>query len=253
MCTRAFAQARILRFHTQIVVARLIPVILDQDANRPAQPSMSDSGTPAYNGDWVENGSTLAHAPTERLGLPHRFESAYGPFSRARGFVRVLRPVVQLPPTMMRNARYQFLLCRRVAGELIGHDGTRQIPMTLEQFAKVALRGFGIAALLHQHVAYFPSLIDRALQVYELAVDLAEHLVETLRASGLSSLAPQPPRIIGAKFQTPQPDRLVRDVHAPLPHPLLAIAKAQAEAKVAPHTVGDNLAQETVTTVTRGG
>jgi hypothetical protein len=112
------------------------------------------------------------------LGLPHRLESAYGPFSRTRGLVRVLRPVIQPPPTMMRNAGHEFLLRRCVAGKLIGHDGTRHIPMTLEEPAEEALRGFGISALLHQNVEHFSALIDRAPKIHQLAVDLAEHLVE---------------------------------------------------------------------------
>jgi hypothetical protein len=49
----------------------------------------------------------------------------------------------------------------------------------------------------------------------------------------------------------PTPDGLVRDFHAPLEHHLLDVAKAQAEAKVKPYAVGDNLAREAVTTVTR--
>jgi hypothetical protein len=65
------------------------------------------------------------------LGLPHRLELAHCPFSQARRLVRVLGPVVQQPPTIMRNAGYQIPLCHRVAGKLIGHDGTRQIPMLL--------------------------------------------------------------------------------------------------------------------------
>ena len=88
----------------------------------------------------------------EALGLPHRFESSHGAFSQARGLVRVLGPVVQQLPTMMRNAGYQILLCRRVAGKLIGHDGSRRIPTAFEQLAKEALRGFRIPALLYQDV-----------------------------------------------------------------------------------------------------
>lgn len=57
---------QILRIQAQIAVAQLMPEIADQNANRPA--IMSDSGTPAYYGDQVENGPILAHAPTESAG-----------------------------------------------------------------------------------------------------------------------------------------------------------------------------------------
>ena len=181
----------------------------------------------------------------EALGLPHRFESSHGAFSRTGGLVRVLSPVVQQPPTMMRDTGYQIFLCCRVAGKLIGHDGTRQISMSLESLAKEALRGFGIPALLHQDVEHLSALIDRAPQVHQL--------FEMPRISGSTALAPKPACIIGAKSQTSQPDRLVGDFYASLQHHLLDIAKAQAEPKIQPHIVSNNLARKAVTTVTRGG
>jgi hypothetical protein len=58
--------------------------------------------------------------------------------------------------------------------------------------------------------------------------------------------------VLRSKAQTPQPVRLVGDVHVALQHHLLDIAKAQVEAKVQPYTVGNNLAREAVATVTRG-
>ncbi len=51
--------------------------------------------------------------------------------------------------------------------------------------------------------------------------------------------------------QTPNSNGLARDFHAPLERHLLDVAKAQAEAKVEPHAVGDVLAREAVTSITR--
>ena len=153
----------------------------------------------------------------------------------------------------MRNAGDQFHLRRRVAGELIGHDGTRHIPTSFEELADEAFRAFRISALLHQYVEYFPALIDCESQVHEFTFDLAEHLIEMPRAPGLSSMARQPLYIICAEFQTPQPDRLLRAVHATLQHHLLDIAKARAEAKAQPDAVGDDIAWEAVSMVARGG
>src|SRR5258708_13419811 len=78
--------------------------------------------------------------------------------SRTRALVRVLGPVVQPPTTMMRNSRHELLLCRFVAGELIGHDGTLQIPMIHDQPAEEALPSFGIPVRLPQTLVHFPPL-----------------------------------------------------------------------------------------------
>ena len=97
-----------------------------------------------------------------------------------------------------------------------------------------------------------PLWFDRAPQIDQPAVDLAEDLVETPRVSEATPLAPKPASTLCSESQTPTPDGLVRDFHAPLEHRLLDVAKAQAEAKVKPYAAGDNLAREAVTTVTRG-
>jgi hypothetical protein len=81
--------------------------------------------------------------------------------------------------------------------------------------------------LLHQNVEHFTALIDRAPEVDESAVDLAEDLIQVPRVSGATPLAPKPARIHCSEGQTPKPDGLVRDLHAPFEHHLLDIAKAQ--------------------------
>jgi len=106
-------------------------------------------------------------------------------------------------------------------------------------------------ALLRQNVEHFTALIDRAPEVDELAVDLAEDLIQVPSVSGATPWAPKPAGILCSKGQTPKPDGLVRDIHAPLEHHLLNIAKAQAETKVEPHTVGNDLAREAIAAVDR--
>jgi hypothetical protein len=95
--------------------------------------------------------------------------------------------------------------------------------MTLEELAEEAPRGFPIPALLRQHIKHLPAFIDRAPQVHELAVDLAEKLLKVPRSAGLTALAPKPIGISSSEFQTPQPDRFLRDFLAALQHHLLTI------------------------------
>ena len=93
----------------------------------------------------------------------------------------------------MNHVGHYVLLCSAVARELIGHDCTRHIPKTLEQLSKEPLRRLRIAALLHQDVEHFSALINRAPQIDELAVDLAEHLIEMPRVSRTAPSATKPP------------------------------------------------------------
>ena len=115
--------------------------------------------------------------------------------------MRVLRPVVRLPSTMMGNTGHEIPLRCHVAGKLISHHGTGYIPMALEQLTKEALRSFRIPALLQQDVEHFSTFIIRAPQIHELAVDLSEHLVKLPRAAGLNSSC----RLLGSNPEPPAP------------------------------------------------
>ena len=70
----------------------------------------------------------------------------------------------------------------RYARKLFGFDCTWHIPMTLEQLSKESLRGIRTTGLQHQDVEHFPALVDSASPIHELAVDLAEDLIEMPRA-----------------------------------------------------------------------
>jgi hypothetical protein len=185
------------------------------------------------------------------LGVPNRFEALHAALALTNRSMRVLSPVVAHTSCVMRYRWHYIVLRCSVATLLIGHNVARHVPMTLEQHSKEPLRGSRIPALLRQNVEHFTALIDRAPEVDELAVDLAEDLIQVPGVSGATPLAPKPAGILCSKGQTPRPDGLVRDIHASLEHRLLKIAKAQAETKVGPHTAGNDLAREAIAAVDR--
>jgi hypothetical protein len=82
-------------------------------------------------------------------------------FSFAGRLLRVHSPVVQSPAGMMNDRRHDMLLCSAVLGSL-SVTIARGTYRTLEPFSKEPLRGFRIAALVHQNVEPFTALIDRA-------------------------------------------------------------------------------------------
>jgi hypothetical protein len=173
------------------------------------------------------------------LGVSHRLESSHSSLALAGGLVRVLSPVVQSSFPMMGDRRHDILLRGTVARQLIGHDCTGNVPKSLEELSEEALRRLRIAALLHQDVEHFAALVNRAPQIDQSAIDLAEYLVEM-------------PGIPGSELQAPESNGLVRDLDATLEHHLLDVTEAQVEAKVEPHAVGDDLAGKAIAAVAGG-
>ena len=97
------------------------------------------------------------------------------------------------------------------------------------------------------------------LQVWTLIFEL--YLISDLLSAAPSSSPPilkrRPPATkllcVGrSEFQTPSPDRFIRDDDATLQQQLLGQAQAQREPKVQPDRMGDDLLRETVTLVADG-
>src|SRR5579862_8854706 len=140
----------------------------------------------------------------EALRVPHRLESSHCPFSFAGGLVRVFRSVVQATRAVMSHVGDDIPRGGGVTGEFIGHDCAWHELHTLEQLSKEPLRGLRIAALLDQNIEYLSTLIDRAPQIDQLAVDLAEDFVEMPGIPRTAMSTTKTPRILGSELQTPE-------------------------------------------------
>jgi hypothetical protein len=64
--------------------------------------------------------------------------------------------------------------------------------------------------------------------------------------------ATEPSRVLGSELQAPEADCFMGHFDPTLEHHFLNVAKAEAEAKVEPNAVGNDLAREAITTVVGG-
>src|SRR4051812_35756049 len=91
--------------------------------------------------------------------------------------MRHLSAVVEVAALSVLYARQNVTLGSGVALELVGDDDPRGVLQALQQLAKEALGGFGVAPALHQDVEHVPVLIDRTPEIMQLATDAEKHLV----------------------------------------------------------------------------
>jgi len=71
---------------------------------------------------WTEMLGDRTIGGKESLRLTRRFESLHPPLTLARGLMRVLCAIVQIPVLAMFYIREELALCGSVALEFVGHD-----------------------------------------------------------------------------------------------------------------------------------
>jgi hypothetical protein len=104
---------------------------------------------------------------------------------------------------------------------------------------------------LDQDVQHDAVLVDRPLRPVAFAADLQQHLVEMPFVARSCSTTAQPGRERRAELGAPLADRLVAHDDATLGEEILDVAKAEVEAKVQLHGVGDHLGWEAMAAVER--
>jgi len=82
------------------------------------------------------------------------------PLSSACRLVRILRSVVESLVLAMLNAGHDLLLCRAVAGKLVGDYDTGRPHLPLQQLAQQPLGRVLVASALDQDVEYGAGLVD---------------------------------------------------------------------------------------------
>ena len=94
--------------------------------------------------------------------------------------------------------------------------------------------------ILHDAV----DLVDRAPQVLLATVQGDEQLIEIPRVPEAPAPVPEPAGKRAAERATPPSDRLIGDRYAPLGQEVLDVTKTEAEAKIQPDGVGDDVGRE---------
>jgi hypothetical protein len=106
-----------------------------------------------------------------------------------------------------------------------------------------------VPPLLHQNIQRLSILIDRAPQIMAVSIKRDKPLVDVPRIAQSPSAIPELLGKGGTKFQAPLAHGFITDRHAALGQELFDIAKAEAETRIAPHGIRNDLRRKTVTMI----
>ena len=142
---------------------------------------------------------------------------------------------------------------RRVAPQFVGDQPVGYAALAFQQLPEKAHCGAPVPPRLHQDVEDVTVLVYRPPQVLLTTVQRDEQLIEVPRVPEAPTPVPEPSGIRAAERATPPSDRLVGDCDAPLGQEVLDVTKTEAEAKVQPDGVRDDVGREAIAVVAGGG
>jgi hypothetical protein len=145
------------------------------------------------------------------------------------------------------DARQDLLFGGAIAAEFIRDDDPRHIPQALQQLAEESFRRVLVPPALHQDIEDMAILIDRPPQIVAFTPHAEKHLIQMPFVARSRAPAAQLIGIGLPKFPTPLSHRLIRQDDATLGHELFDIPIAEAETKVQPDAVADDLGREAMT------
>ena len=80
--------------------------------------------------------------------MTNGLETAHSPFPFSSAFMGTFGPVVRVLIRVMERIGNHIALGRTVASQFIGHESSRRLALSLEEFSKEAGRSFCIATRL---------------------------------------------------------------------------------------------------------
>jgi len=163
--------------------------------------------------------------------------------------VGIFRAIVRSPILYVLDIGEYLRLGGRIAAKLVGDDGPRDVLQSLQQLAKEFLGSLFIAERLHQNIEHLAVLIDGAPQILRLAIDREIDFIEMPAISRARCPGPQPLGIGSAKLVRPIANGFVSHDNPAFGHHLFDISVAQAEAKIQPDAVADDLGREPATVI----
>ena len=131
-------------------------------------------------------------------------------------------------------------MCNSVAAQLVGHETTRFLSLTLQEFSEESPRRTPVPTGLDEKVNQVTVLVHGAPQILALIVDRDEDFVQKPRISESTLTSLQPPGVIGAELPAPLPNSFVRHDDAAFGQQILDIPEAQAASVIQPDGVADD-------------
>ena len=131
-----------------------------------------------------------------------------------------------------------------VASQLISYDHPRHILQALQQPAKEALGGLGIAPILNKDVEDNAVLIDGTPEIVLHPLDPDEHFIHVPLVPGSWPAAAHAIGETLAEFLAPAPHCLIGDHDAPLSQEQLDVTQAEAEHVIQPYSMADELGRK---------
>ena len=131
-------------------------------------------------------------------------------------------------------------MCDTVAAQLVGHETTRFLSLTLQEFSEESPRRTPVPTGLDEQVNQVTVLVHGAPQILALTVDRDEDFVQQPRISESTLTSLHPPGVIGAELPAPLPNSFVRHDDAAFGQQILDIPEAQAVSVIQPDGVADD-------------
>jgi hypothetical protein len=202
---------------------------------------------------WAEVLGDGTISGEEPLSLAGCVEPLQAWLSRAGGVVRVLCPVIEIAVRARFDSRENLSLSRSVALQLVSNDHARPVRQTLEEFREELLRGLLVPPPLAHDIEYVPGLLPRSPQIVRRALARQKHLLQVPLVTWPGTAAPELSGGLLPALAPPFADGLVGDNPPAFHQQRFAIPEAQAEAKVQPYRVTQDLHRKPVILRCGGG
>jgi hypothetical protein len=164
----------------------------------------------------------------------------------------MLGGIVEMPVLAVFHTGPDFAHRRPIAFQLIRDDYPRHIGQPLQQLTEKPLRRILLPLALYEDIEDMAVLVDGAPQRVPLAVDGEKDVIRVLLVSWPGMPTPYLIGVCLPKLSTPIPHSLVSQDDATCGHQLIEVPVAQADAKIQPDAVADDLRREPMALVQVG-
>ena len=158
----------------------------------------------------------------------------------ARRLMGYFGAIVRVLGRVVGDTGHDVPLGHSVAAQLVGHETTRFLSLTLQEFSEESPRRPPVPTGLDEKVNQVTVLVHGAPQILALTGDRDEDFVQQPRISESTLTSLQPPGVIGAELPAPLPNRFVRHDDAAFGQQILDIPEAQAVSVIQPDGVADD-------------